>query len=143
MKETTNKRSLDVKKDGVEIPAEVKALMKEHYFANKEANEAKKKADKARAQLYKLMGQTNITHYECKAQSDGGMITLEADVKPGRSTTVINVESLLRETADTDTFLKMVGASVKSVEEVAGKAMVDKVGTVTAGRENVHVKVKK
>lgn len=125
------------------VPEDVLNDAREFYLANKLANEASRKAEAARARLFKGMRDAGVTSFDVGANTDSGAIILQAVIKPGRSTTVIDVVKLRKELKDDAAFLKVVSATKTSVETHCGTAMVDLCGSVVPGDEAVYVNPKK
>ncbi len=110
----------------------------EYYEANKEANAAKAKADKARKALYAEMKQQGIDAFFFDVKTGSSNVPMQAFLNTPMSD-VPNVNQLKKELKP-DVFMAVISATKKSVEAIGGKALLAKVCVSTPGEENVYVK---
>ena len=116
---------------------EMMALASEFFDLNSKANDAKRKADKAREALFRLMKGDDIKMFTHVHQTEVGPLTLKSEIK---STTrnVIDVDALASLVTPSD-FIKMVSATQKSVTENAGSDVLARCLKEQTGEENVSI----
>lgn len=125
------------------IPTELKQLAREFYLENKAANEAKRKAETARKKLFKAMTDQGHKSFDFQTTQGDSRVTLQAEIKAGRATTVIDTKKLRELVDNDDAFMECVSATKTTVDKLFGSAMTDRVGEVKAGKEAVYVAPKK
>ena len=124
----------------VTIPDEVKALAKEFFQSNKEANEFSRKADAARKKLYAAMKNAKIgeCEVEVKLDTQASRTRLKCEVSaPERQEVDV---AILQSISTPKEFLDMVSASQKAVKDALGDAKLRRCLISKPGTENVTVK---
>lgn len=135
------KRAIQTATEKVEIPNELKKLAVDFYTNNKVSNAAKGKADKARKALYAGMKEGALLSFDFLTNVDGAELLLEAKVGAKEETYVDITE--LAGLVKSDVLLQIVSASLKAVEEHAGKEVLARCTHVRKCAENVSVGPKK
>ncbi len=116
-----------------------KSLAREFYNANTTANAAAKVAETKRKELFASLEEAGVTEFSFGTTNlAGDPIRLEVEV------TTPEVEKIdiarLKDLVDEVTFLKIVTASKKGVEQFASKETLPLVTIKTNGTRNVSVK---
>lgn len=129
-----------------------KALARTFYLENAVMNKAKSPAEKARKDLFKQLEaagieafdfettitEDDVTSYPSLKISEGGKLRLAVEVATPEVES-IDVE-LLRPLVDEATFLTIVSASKKALEEAGRADLVPRVTVKREGKRNVSVK---
>jgi len=136
------RRTLETTENSKGVTPEMRKLVKEYFFANDEANAAKRKADKARKSLLAHMKDGGVRSFDTRAQTEETTLTLTAVVKTGM-VTAIDVEKLRKVVGDDQKFMGIVSATKTAVTEACGTAVADQCAITAPGKENVKVSVKK
>lgn len=119
------------------LEAELLQLTEEFYTANKEANAAKAKADKAKKALDRLMSQNEIDRVDTEV--DG--VAVEA-LYEGGTENVVDIQAL-RKLVGEQTFLEIVSASQKSVSDHLGDNVLNKVIKAVPKEPSLKIRAKK
>ncbi len=122
------------------VTADIKALAQTVFLENKKMNAAKSNHDGARKNLYAYMASNRIAPFRFETLDENRKpVTLEVRVEtPERP--MISVDILRKLVKDDATFMKIVEASKKSVEEHVGSIVAVQATVIGKGTENVVVK---
>lgn len=113
----------------------------EFHRLNTKANECKRKADKARKDLYKEMKEHGLQTFDLITSIEGRDVSLE--VKIGSSVSTVIDVAALRKIVSEEKFLQIISATKTNVEKYGGKDVSSRVSKTVTGTENVSVKAKK
>ena len=148
MKTTTEKpatrkrvRNISVE-DNLTPVQKVQALAAEVFVANREMNEATKKYNASRLDLYAKMKELGLERLDTTAASkDGIAIAVEAIIAApvGQEVDVNKLQKIV----SVEQFLAVVSASQKDVKEKLGEPILNQVLVATTGKETVKVAAKK
>lgn len=106
-----------------------------YFERNKDMNEAKNESTKARKKGYKLMKDYGIARFETKF----GNVPVEifTDTPSRKYVDVYKLRKLVSE----EKFMEIISASIKDVEEIAGKDIMAQCEAEESCPENLYVKV--
>ena len=116
-----------------------KALARTFYLENAAMNKAKKTSEAARKDLFAALELEGITDFAFGTTNEAGealRLRVKVETPAAESIDV----ALLKGLVDEATFLKIVSASKKAVEEHADKAILPRVTVKEWGTRNVSVK---
>lgn len=114
------------------VSQEVKALAQSYFDLNRQANDAKKAADKARKDLYAAMFEANLNTIEVS----GGFIDRFA-----KESTVI--DSLkIKDHLSPEQFWDAASFTKTAVKKYVPEAIIDKCSEVKTSKEDVHIRKK-
>lgn len=150
--ESTNRTAAPAAKSKIvvapAIPAELKVLAKsqyEHHKAKLAADAISRAEDeqfkRAKAALFAGMGERYIRGFFFKTELADGPVILEAKIGPGRATSMIDCAKLRARVSD-KVFMRIVEATAKAVEELAGADILAECKVTIPGAETVTVKPK-
>lgn len=139
-RKSTSRRRRAVAQDeeSSKVSSEMKELAVAFYSANKEANEAKNKASKARAELLKKMKDAGVKGFDVKTILDNKEIILDAEIKPGRSTSVIDPVKF-RDKVEDHIFMACATIGVTKAKALVPTDVVAQCSETKTGDENVNV----
>ncbi len=120
------------------VTGNMKELAVELYVANKRANEAANKAKKVRAELLKQMRESGVEDFEVKARINDKDIILDSEIKPGRSTTVID-PAKFRSKVDDSIFIACASIGVTKAKALCPTDVIAEISTAKVGDPNVVV----
>lgn len=144
---TTTRRRLKPKaktNSKVSVSSKIRSLIKTVFVQNRIMNEAKRKHESARKELYAIMKEEGPTTAKIEIVDEGNKVMVEAFLarSAGRSRNTVNVEKL-HKLVDEETFMKIVSATQTAVKEYCPDNVLNECLEElppTKGTENVTVK---
>lgn len=135
-------RTRRVNTSGKIVTAKMKAQAKQYYETNAAANAAATAAKKVRASLLTGMDEGDITEFNFLATlTDGKQVSLDVNIEEPMRDEIDILK--LHKLVDEKTFLKIVSASIKAVEDEVGTIIANKCKKTSKGTRNVTVKAAK
>lgn len=124
-----------------ELEAQMLQLAQDSFLANREANAAKAKADKAKKELDRLMDQNGFKELTLTVDVDGKPVVVEAVYEAGTEN-VVDVHKLAKK-VDQATFMRIVSASQKDVADALGDNVKNQVLVTVEKDPSLKIRAKK